>query len=154
MASKITPGEKLMLDDLFIGQIFKSEDYALAASEIIEFASKYDPQPFHLSDDGAKDSIFGSLAASGWQTAAITMRLFVGSVPIEGGLIGAGADVSWTRPVRPGDILHVDSEVTQIRPSKSRPDRGTVTMRSITKNQKDETVQIMESRIVVPRKPQ
>ncbi len=140
-----------MLDDLKIGQIFKSDTYTLREAEIIEFASKYDPQPFHLSQEGAKNSFFGGIAASGWQTAAVTMRLFVGSVPIEGGLIGAGSDVRWKKPVRPDDSLHVETEITQIRPSRSRPDRGTVTMRSVTKNHRDETVQIMESTIVVPR---
>lgn len=144
--------ELLTLDDLSIGQKFQSGEYTLSAKQIIEFAKEYDPQPFHTDEELAKDTFFEGLAASGWQTASITMRLFVASVPISGGLVGASADVSWPRATRPGDTLKVETEVTDIRPSRSRPDRGIVTVRSTTKNQHGKTVQILSSRIVVPRR--
>ncbi len=148
---EINPGG-LMLDDLSVGQKFLSAEYKLEEPELVEFASKYDPQAFHTNAESAKNSFFEGLAASGWQTASITMSLFVGSFPIAGGLIGAGADLTWTRPVRPGDTLKVETEVMEIKPSRSRPERGMVTVRSVTSNQAGETVQILVSRVIVPRK--
>ncbi len=142
----------LTLDDLSVGQKFGSGSHTLDEAQIKEFAGQFDPQAFHLDDEAAKPTLFGGLAASGWHTAAVTMKLFVGSVPILGGLIGAGAEVTWPRPTRPGDTLQVETEVLEIVPSRTRPDRGMVTVRSITKNQKGETVQILTSRLVVPRR--
>lgn len=145
--------ENLYLEDLEIGQRFESETVTVSADEIKDFATKFDPQPFHLDDRAAKSSMFGGLAASGWHTAALTMRLLVGSrVSIAGGLVGAGVEITWTRPTRPGDTLRVVSEVTEIRPSRSKPDRGMITLRSETRNQDDECVQVLVSRLTVPRR--
>ncbi len=145
--------DKLFLDDLEVGQRFTSGSHRLDAAEIKAFAGQYDPQPFHLDDAAAADSLFGGLAASGWHTAAVTMRLLVeGGAPFAGGLVGAGADVAWPRPTRPGDELTVVSEVVEIRPSHSRPERGTVTLRSETRNQRGEVVQTLVARLVVPRR--
>jgi acyl dehydratase len=123
------------------------------AERIKSFAAEFDPQPFHLDEEAANASLFKGLAASGWHTAAITMRLLVGGgAPIAGGIIGAGVELAWPRPVRPGDVLTVESEVVAITPSRSRPDRGTVVLRSETRNQDGEKVQILTSRLVVPRR--
>ncbi|GGF34274.1 MaoC family dehydratase [Aliidongia dinghuensis] len=144
---------RLTLDDLTVGQRFVSGTYALDADEIRGFAQVYDPQPFHLDDASAQATLFRGLAASGWHTAAITMRLNVESgLPLEGGIIGAGAEISWPRPTRPGDVLRVESEVIEITPSRSRPDRGMATVRSETKNQRDEVVQVLVAKLVLPRR--
>ena len=133
---------RLYLDDLHVGQRFVSDAHALDERQVIAFASQFDPQPFHLDDEAAKGTLFGGLAASGWHTAAITMRLLVdGGVPIAGGIVGAGSEISWPKPARPGDILRVESEVIEIKASRSRSDRGMVTVRSETRNQRDEIVQ-------------
>jgi len=142
----------LYLDDLQVGQRFISESYPLDEAQIKAFASQFDPQPFHLDAEAAKATLFAGLAASGWHTAAITMRLLVRSVPIAGGVIGAGAEVTWPRPVRPDFELYVESEVTEIRHSKSNPQRGIVTVKSDTKNQHGEVVQVLVSKLVVPRR--
>jgi acyl dehydratase len=144
---------ELYLDDLRVGQRFTSATHALDEGQVIAFAAQFDPQPFHLDSAAAKDMFFGGLVASGWHTAAITMRLMVrGGVPIAGGLIGAGAEISWPRPTRPDDVLRVESEVLEITPSRSRPDRGMVKVRSETLNQRDQVVQVLEARMVVPRR--
>lgn len=141
------------LEDLSIGQRFVSASHALDEAQIVAFARQFDPQPFHLDHAAAADSLFGGLAASGWHVASITMRLIVGdSAPFAGGVIGAGVELSWPRPTRPGDVLHVDTEVIEITPSRSKPDRGIVTVRSETRNQAEEVVQVMTSRLVVPRR--
>lgn len=145
---------ELYLDDLRVGQRFTSATHALDEGQVIAFASQFDPQPFHLDVAAAEGMFFGGLVASGWHTAAITMRLMVrGGVPIAGGLIGAGAEISWPRPTRPDDVLRVESEVLEIAPSRSRPDRGVVKLRIETRNQRDELVQVLEARLVVPRRP-
>ncbi len=141
------------LDDLAPGQRFTSGTSRVEPDEIKAFAASYDPQPFHLDEQAAAASLFGGLAASGWHTAAITMRLLVeGGAPLAGGLIGAGCELAWPRPVRPGDELTVVSEVLEVRPSRSRPDRGMVTVRSETLNQQGEVVQTMVAKLVVPRR--
>lgn len=142
----------LFFDDLAVGTRFESGTTTLDAAAIREFAARYDPQPFHLDDAAARTTLFGGLAASGWHTAAVTMRLLVESVPIAGGLIGAGNDISWPRPTRPGDVLRVVTDVVEMTPSASRPDRGRVVMRSETLNQNGEVVQILLARLVVPRR--
>src|SRR4029453_16500716 len=106
--------ELLYLEDLSPGQRFESRGHVLDAEQIKRFASEFDPQPFHTDEEAAKDSFFGSLAASGWHTAAITMRLLTESVPIAGGLIGAKTEVTWPRPTWPGDTLHVESEILSV----------------------------------------
>lgn len=143
----------LYLDDLRVGQRFTSGRHALDEAQIKSFATQFDPQPFHLDEEAAEASLFGSLAASGWHTAAITMRLLVnGGVPVAGGVIGAGGEISWPRPTRPGDILQVDSEILEVTPSRSRPARGMVTIRSETRNQLGEIVQVLVAKLVVPRR--
>jgi acyl dehydratase len=145
---------ELYLEDLHVGQRFSSGTHALDEDQVIAFASQFDPQPFHLDAAAAGAMFFGGLVASGWHTAAITMRLLVlGGVPVARGLIGVGAELSWPRPTRPGDVLRVDSEVVEISPSRSRPDRGMVKVRSETRNQRDEVVQVLEARMIVPRRP-
>lgn len=146
--------ERLYLEDLYVGQQFRSGLYELNEAMIKEFAGQFDPQPFHLDHEAAQGSLFGGLVASGWHTAAITMRLLVdGAAPIAEGLIGAGGEIQWPRPTRPGDILRVESEVLEVKPSRSRPDRGIVTLRSETRNQEDEVVQILTAKLVVPSRP-
>jgi acyl dehydratase len=145
----------LYLDDLVVGQTFTSADHALDEAQIVAFARQFDPQPFHLDAEAAQHSLFGGLAASGWHTAAITMRLLVtGGLPIAGGVIGAGGQVDWPRPTRPGDILRVHSTIIEIKPSRSRPDRGMVTVRSETLNQRDEIAQVLIAKLVTPRRPE
>ena len=145
---------ELYLEDLHVGQRFSSGTHALDEDQVIAFASQFDPQPFHLDAAAAGAMFFGGLVASGWHTAAITMRLLVlGGVPIARGLIGVGAELSWPRPTRPGDVLRVESEVVEISPSRTRPDRGMVKVRSETRNQRDEVVQVLEARMMVPRRP-
>jgi acyl dehydratase len=143
------------LDDLRVGQRFTSGSLTVEEAEIKSFAARYDPQPFHLDEQAARDSLFGGLAASGWHTAALSMRLLVGGgAPIAGGVIGASGELAWPRPTRPGDVLTVVTEVLEVTPSKSRPDRGFATLRSETRNQNGEAVQIFTMRLVVPRRPQ
>lgn len=142
----------LYLDDLTEGQCFLSGTLTVAAEEIKSFARQFDPQPFHLDETRAQDTFFGGLAASGWHTAALTMRLLVESLPIAGGLIGAGGEIRWPVATRPGDVLRVRSTVERITPSRSRPDRGTITLRSETLNQRDETAQILIATLVIPRR--
>ena len=141
---------RLYLDDLTVGQRFASAGHALDKAQITAFAAAFDPQPFHLDDAAAKGTLFGGLAASGWHTAAVTMKLLVESTPIAGGIIGAGGEIAWPRPTRPGDVLHVETEVIDIARSKSRPDRGSVTLRSETQNQRGEVVQTTTARLIVP----
>ncbi len=147
-------GRRFYLDDLHVGQRFASAAHAIDEAQIIAFAAQFDPQPFHLDDEAARATLFGGLAASGWHTAAITMRLNVeGGLPLAGGILGAGGEISWPKATRPGDILVVESEVIDIKPSRSRPDRGMVTVRSDTRNQRGEIVQTLMARLVVPRRP-
>src|SRR5947209_16803899 len=103
--------QKLWLEDLSVGQQFVSDTHTLTADEIKEFAGRYDPQPFHLDEEAARKTMFGGLAASGWHTAAVTMRLSVQSFPLATGIIGSGGELAWTKPVRAGDTLQVQSEV-------------------------------------------
>jgi acyl dehydratase len=144
----------LYLDDLRVGQRFVSQSRIIEAAEIKRFAVEFDPQPFHLDEEAAENSPFGGLVASGWHTAAITMRLLVdGGAPIAGGIVGVGGELTWLKPTRPGDVLQIHSEVAEIRLSQSRPDRGVVTIRSETRNQRNETVQVFVARLLVPRRP-
>lgn len=146
--------DKLYLDDLTVGQRFASGTHTMDAAEMQCFAADYDPQPFHLDDAAARDTLFGGLVASGWHTAATTMRLIVeGGLPIAGGVIGTGGELLWTNPVRPGDTLRVECEVLAITPSRSKPDRGAVTVRCVTLNQDGEMVQSFTPKLVVPRRP-
>jgi len=144
--------KRVTLDDLAIGDCYRSREFPLDTAQIKAFARDFDPQSFHLEEAAAAESFFGGLAASGWHTAAITMRLMVESVPFADGLIGAGVEMSWPRPTRPGDVLHAESAITGIAPSKSRPDRGIVTLATDTFNQNGEPVQKLVSKLLVFRK--
>ena len=139
-----------------MGQKFGgAERVRVDAARIKSFAAEFDPQPFHLDENAAEGSIFRGLAASGWHTAAMTMKLLVASeLQPAGGIIGAGFDeFRWPTPVRPGDELRVESEVLEVRPSKSRPDIGVVKIRTTTLNQKNEPVQVNVGSLMVPRRP-
>jgi acyl dehydratase len=151
----MTPSEPLFFEDLAVGQTFHSDSVTVELADIQAFARQFDPQPFHLDPEAAAGSFFGGLVASGWHTAALTMRMIVGSgIRIPGGLIGAGAEeLKWPRPVRPGDTLHAVSEVLEVRPSKSRPDQGLIKMRTQTMNQNDQPVMIFVANMLVPRRP-
>ncbi len=144
---------RLFLEDLFVGQRFSSASHAVSEEEIRAFAREFDPQPFHLDDAAAEATLFGGLAASGWHTAALTMRLNLqGGLPIANGIIGAGGEIAWPKPLRPGDTIHVESEIAEIVPSRSRPDRAMVTAVSRTLNQNGEAVQILKAKLVVFRR--
>jgi len=145
--------DRLYFDDFHVGQRFTSATHVIDAAQIKAFARQFDPQPFHLDEEAAKDTLFGDLVASGWHTAAITMRLQVESgLPIAGGIVGIGGEMSWPRPTRPGDILRVVSDVEEVTPSRSRPDRGVIRVRSETRNQRNEVVQILNAKLFVPRR--
>jgi acyl dehydratase len=145
----------LYLEDVFVGQRFVTASHLLTANEIKAFASAFDPQPFHTDEEAAKDTFFKGLAASGWHTASISMRLQVDSGPqIAGGMIGAGGELTWPLPTRPGDEIRVESEVIEVKPSHSKPERGFVTLRSETKNQKNEVVQLFIVKLLVWRRPE
>ena len=146
---------ELYLDDLAAGQTFRSGRLKVDEAQIKRFAAAFDPQPFHLDEAAARESLFGELIASGWHTAALTMRLLVGGeFKPAGGLMGAGVDeLRWPKPVRPGDELHLVSEILEVRTSKSRPDRGLIKLRTTTLNQNDEPVQVFVGNLVVPRRP-
>ncbi len=150
-----TPGERplLYLDDLTVGQRFGGGEQRLEEDAMTAFAAEFDPQPFHLDPAAAAETLFGRLVASGWQTAAVTMRMQVEHVPIAGGIVGAGVTVEWPRPTLPGDVLRIDSEILEVRPSRSRPDRGLVRIVTETSNQRGEVVQVCTATIVVPRRP-
>jgi len=143
------------LEDFAEGQRYGSGRLTVDKERIRSFAAEFDPQPFHLDEEAARRSIFGGLAASGWHTAAMTMRLLVQSeFKPAGGIIGAGFDeFRWPAPVRPGDELHLEIEVLEVRPSKSRPNQGLLKIRTTTKNQKGEAVQVSVGNLIVPRRP-
>jgi acyl dehydratase len=143
------------LEDFTAGQVFNTGRLRVDKEQIFTFAKQFDPQPFHLDEEAARHSPFQGLAASGWHTAAMTMRLMVGGeFKPAGGILGVGFDeLSWPRAVRPGDELHAKSEVLEVRPSKSRPDRGLIRVRTTTFNQKDEPVMVFTGNLLVPRRP-
>ena len=149
-----TPAKtELHFEDLTPGMTLESPPRApVTAEEIITFARQFDPQPFHLDAKAAETSIFGRLAASGWHTAAMTMRLMVDTVPFAGGSIGAGQEeLRWPRPVYPGDVLRITCEILETRASRTRPEIGLVKVRTTTLNQADQPVQIMVTNIVIRR---
>src|ERR1700736_871819 len=133
--------KQLYLDDLHVGQRFTSGPYLMEEARIKQFAAEFDPQPFHLDETAAQASVFKGLAASGWHTAALAMRLLVtGGLPFANGIVGVGGEIAWPRPTRPGDILRVESEIVEITPSRSKPNQGIVTVRSTMVNQSGEAV--------------
>jgi acyl dehydratase len=144
--------EQLYLDDLYIGQRFTSGTYLMEEARIREFATEFDPQPCHLDKAAAETTIFKGLAASGWHTAAVAMRLLVtGGLPLADGIVGMGGDIAWPRPTRPGDILHVESEIIAITPSRSKPHQGIVTVRCEMINQNHETVYVLTAKLLVSK---
>ena len=142
------------LEDLYPGLTCTTATYKVSADDVKSFAGQFDPQPFHLDEAAAANTFFGGLAASGWHTAAITMRLLVGSeLRPAHGFIGAGVEqLAWPRPVRPGDELRVQWEILETRPSRSRPTQGLARVRMTTLNQDDAPVQTMIANMVVPRR--
>jgi acyl dehydratase len=149
------PGDagRLYFDDLAVGLRSRTGEYPVSAAQIKAFAREFDPQPFHLDEAAARASVLGGLAASGWHTAAITMRLIVDSdFKLAAGVVGLGAEVNWPHPTRAGDVLHVESEVIELTPSRSRPDRGVVKIRNETLNERNEVVQVLIAKLLVPRR--
>jgi acyl dehydratase len=142
------------LEDFAVGQTYGSGRLTVDKDRIQAFAAEFDPQPFHLDDEAARGSIFGGLAASGWHTAALTMRLLVeGELKPAGGIVGVGFDeFRWPLPVHPGDELHLESEVLEVRPSKSRPNQGLIKVRTTTRNQDGDAVQVLVGNLIVPRR--
>lgn len=146
---------ELYLEDLHVGDRFESDIYEVTEKGIVDFANDFDPQPFHLDLDAAKRSVFQGLAASGWHTAAMSMKLFVtGGLQLAGGSVGLGVDqLQWPRPVRPGDTLRLQTEIIEVRPSRSKPDRGIIRIRNVTSNQNAEVVQTFLASVLVRRRP-
>jgi len=139
-------------DDLKVGDRFKSEPLEVTVKQVIEFAHKFDPQMFHLTRKSAERTIFKGLVASGWHTAAMTMRLFVQTLNFAEGAIGLGVDeLRWPNPVRPGDVLQVETEIVDLRLSRSKPNCGILRLRNVTTNQRGEIVQTMFASAMVPR---
>lgn len=146
--------EPLWLDDIHVGDEFRTGAYDLSAEAIIDFATQWDPQPFHLSEATAADTFFQGLAASGWQTAGITMRLLVTTgLPLATGIIGANIELAWPTPTRPGDRLHVELTVTDVKVSKSNPTRGFITTAYDTLNQSGDVRQRTTARLLAFKKP-
>ncbi len=147
--------DPLHLEDLAPGQRYGSRKrITVTADDITAFAAQYDPQPFHLDEEAGRRSVFGGLAASGWHTAAMTMRMLVESdLWPNDGIVGAGMDeLRWPRPVHPGDELHIETEILEVRPSRSRPEQGLVKARTTTFNGRGEPVQVLVANLVVPRR--
>jgi len=148
-----TEREPLYLEDLHVGQRFESQPHRVTAEEIKTFAAQFDPQPFHLDEEAAKASLFGGLAASGWHTAALTMRMLVESVQLADGLVGAELQLAWPRPTRPGMTLQVFSEVMDIVPSRSKPHMAMVTMRNETRDRDGQVLQVFTVKMPVFKRP-
>jgi acyl dehydratase len=144
----------LYLEDFHVGQRFAAGPVSVGESELLAFAREFDPQPFHVDPEAAKATLFKGLAASGWHTAALTMRMLAGGgIPIATGIIGVGCEIAWPYPVRAGDELRVETEVLDITPSRSRPNQAIVTMRTETRNQNGEVVQVLTSKLLAFRRP-
>ena len=141
-------------DDLKIGMLFKSGEVTVSKDDILRFAAEFDPQPFHLDEEAAKHTILGGLAASGWHTAAIAMKLAVTARPFgPHPLFGAGVDeLRWLKPVRPGDTLHLEGEVVDLVLSKSKP-QGVVRIKWTAYNQNGEAVYTFNPIAIVPTRP-
>ena len=143
----------LYFDDFTVGRRFVSGTRLVDAGEIKEFARQFDPQPFHLDEEAAKDTFFKGLAASGWHTMAMSMKLMVeGGLPVAGGIIGAGGEINWPQATRPGDVLQVFSEVIEAKPSRSRPGWGWLKVRTRTLNQNGEVVQSYVGNLIARRR--
>ena len=146
---------ELYLEDLHVGDRFGSDVFAVTEQDVVAFARDFDPQPFHLDAKAAEQSVFKGLVASGWHTAAMSMKLFVtGGLRLAGGSVGLGVDeLRWPRPVKPGDTLRLETEILDVRPSQSKPDRGVIRIRNVTTNQDDQVVQTFVAFVLVRRRP-
>jgi acyl dehydratase len=146
--------DELYFEDFQLGQKFASNgSVKVSATEITEFAEKYDPQPFHLDEAAGKSTFFKGLAASGWLTAAIVMRMRVETIKVHGGMIGAGVEeIRWTEPVRPGDVLRTETEVVALRESRKRPELGLVTIFTQTFNQREQIVMKSTVKFLAPKR--
>ncbi len=145
---------QLYLDDLYVGQKFVSGGHLIDEAQIIAYAKQFDPQVFHLDAEAAKNTFFQGLAASGWHTASLSMRLVTESIPLVDGVIGGGMEeLAWPQPTRPGDILQVDSEIIEIIPSQSKPNRAMVRVLCHTRNQRGEVLQRFRPKMVVFKRP-
>ena len=154
MNRTIDTAKSLYLEDLSVGQRFTSSQYRMDEDRMKAFAAEFDPQPFHLEEAAAERSVFHGLAASGWHTAAVTMRLLVtGGLPLANGIIGLGGEIVWSKPTRPGDMLHVESEILEVRPSQSRPDMGSLRSQMTTFSQEDEPVLRFIALALMRRRP-
>jgi|SRR6185312_1376398 len=143
----------IYLEEFRVGERFRTAEYEMTEEKVIAFAREYDPQPFHVDHVAGKASVLGSLAASGWHTAAITMRLLVTSgLPFANGMVGLGGEIAWPRPTYPGDILHVECEILDVRPSRTKPRQGVVTIKNTTINQRGEQVQVFTAKILAFRR--
>jgi acyl dehydratase len=142
------------LEDLNVGDRFGSDTIEVTEESIIAFAREFDPQAFHLDQKAAEESIFKGLSASGWHTAAMSMKLFVtGELKLAGGSVGLGVDeLRWPLPVRPSDVLRLETEILDVRASRSKPDRGIIRIRNVTTNQRGEVVQIFMAFVMVRRR--
>ena len=147
------PRAVLYLEDLHVGLRFECGAHALDPAQVKKFAREFDPQPFHMDEEAAKATFFGGLAASGWHIVCLAMRMIAEHVPIAGGLIGGGAEVSWPQATRPNDVLHVTSQIMEVTPSRSKPERGMALLRTEARNEKGELLLIFTAKCVVPRRP-
>ena len=148
----VNQSEPLYLDDLQVGQRFTSGTYRMEEDRMREFAAEFDPQPFHMDRAAGEASIFNGLVASGWYTAAVAMRLLAtGGLPIANGLIGYGGEIAWPKPTRPGDVVHMETEVVDIAPSRSKP-QGVVTIRGKMLNQSGDVVYLLTAKLLVLRR--
>ena len=145
---------EMFLEDLHVGDRFGSDTVEVTEEKIIAFAREWDPQQFHLDPKAAEESIFKGLSASGWHTAAMSMKLFItGQLKLAGGSVGLGVDeLRWPRPVRPGDVLRLETEILDVRASRSKPDRGIIRIRNVTTNQQGEVVQTFMAFVMVRRR--
>ena len=147
--------KRLKLEDISVGQRFTSGTYHMDEARIKAFAAEFDPQPFHQDEALSRRTFFGGLAASGWHMAAVMMRLLVdGGLPMADGIIGLGGEIRWTKPVRPGDTLRVESEILEITPSRSKPSQGVVRVRNVMLNQNGDQVQVFTAKILVFKRGQ
>lgn len=143
----------MYLDDIKVGDRFISGEHTLDEQQIIAYASAFDPQPFHLDDNAARKSLFKGLAASGWHTASITMALLVNSIPVATGIIGAGGEIAWPTPTRPTDVLHAESSILEIKPSRSKPEMAIVTVETFTLNQHGDIRQRLVTKLMLFKRP-
>jgi len=144
------PKQLIYLEDLHVGRRFLSGRYEMDEKRMKEFAAEFDPQPFHLDEAAGAESVFKGLAASGWHTAAATMRLLVeGELALSAGIVGVGGEIAWPRPTRAGDTLQVESEVLEIKPSRSKPQQAMVKIRNTTVNQHGDVLQVFTASVLV-----